>query len=100
MTNYLSPSTSGVAQTESSRKQKMHADIAIPVQRVRILRLKDVCFKTGMSRSTVYDWLHPDSPRHDAAFPKQIRLGRQSVGWLESEIDDWLHQRIANARDA
>ncbi|MEL6190044.1 MAG: AlpA family phage regulatory protein [Myxococcota bacterium] len=26
-------------------------------------------------------------------FPKRIRLGPQSVGWLEHEIDDWLAKR-------
>ncbi|MEY0665677.1 helix-turn-helix transcriptional regulator, partial [Providencia rettgeri] len=26
-------------------------------------------------------------------FPKQKRLGRQSVGWVESEINDWLLNR-------
>ncbi|PLI22181.1 hypothetical protein B6J44_27255 [Klebsiella pneumoniae] len=35
-------------------------------------------------------WLNPKSPRYDATFPKQRRLGMQSVGWLESEIDQWL----------
>jgi prophage regulatory protein len=30
-------------------------------------------------------------------FPKRVRLGPNSVGWIESEIDDWLakRQRVA-----
>lgn len=28
-------------------------------------------------------------------FPKRIKLGANRVGWLESEIDDWLNQRIS-----
>ncbi|MFS2222000.1 helix-turn-helix transcriptional regulator [Pantoea sp. B65] len=59
----------------------------------RMLRLKAVVAKTGVGRSTIYDWLNPKSPRHDGSFPKQRRLGQQSVGWLESEIDEWLLQR-------
>ena len=62
-------------------------------QEARMLRLKAVITKTGVARSTIYDWLHPNSPRYDDSFPKQRRLGQQSVGWLESEIDEWLLQR-------
>lgn len=64
----------------------------IPVS-PRILRLKDVMKKMGISRSTIYDWLNPRSPRYDETFPKQRRLGRQSVGWLESDLDLWIMQR-------
>ncbi|HDL6958785.1 TPA: AlpA family phage regulatory protein [Yersinia enterocolitica] len=57
---------------------------------VRILRLSDVMNKTGIARSTIYDWLNPKSPRYDATFPKRRRLGKQSIGWLEAELDEWL----------
>ncbi|MEG6294600.1 AlpA family phage regulatory protein [Enterobacter hormaechei] len=57
---------------------------------VRILRLADVVSKMGISRSTIYDWLNPKSSRYDASFPKQRRLGKQSIGWLEAELDEWL----------
>ena len=60
------------------------------VSRVKILRLTQLMRKIGVSRSTIYDWLNPNSPRYDVNFPKQLRMGRQSVGWLESEIDAWL----------
>ena len=41
------------------------------------------------------------SPQHIARlekagkFPKRIRLGPNRVGWLESEVLDWLEQRLA-----
>jgi len=28
-------------------------------------------------------------------FPKPVKLGPKSVGWLESEIADWQKNRIA-----
>jgi len=28
-------------------------------------------------------------------FPKQIKLSERSAGWLESEVNDWLTDRIA-----
>jgi len=31
-------------------------------------------------------------------FPRQIKLGLRSSGWVESEIDTWLEQRIAESR--
>ncbi|HEY3591075.1 MAG TPA: AlpA family phage regulatory protein [Buttiauxella sp.] len=60
---------------------------------VKILRIPALTKKLGISRSTIYDWLNPKSDRYDATFPKQRRLGQQSVGWLEAELDQWLLQR-------
>ena len=60
---------------------------------VKVLRIAAVVNKLGIARSTIYDWLNAKSPRHDPAFPKPYSLGKQSVGWLESELDDWVLQR-------
>ena len=60
---------------------------------IKILRLRGVTNKLGIALSTIYDWINPKSPRYDATFPKQRRLGKQSVGWLESELDEWLLKR-------
>ncbi|EEW1691648.1 AlpA family phage regulatory protein [Escherichia coli] len=65
----------------------------MPTQTIKILRLPEVVKKIGIKRSTIYDWLNPKSPRYDKTFPKQKRLGRQSVGWLESDLDEWLSPR-------
>lgn len=62
-------------------------------QHIKILRMSSVVNKIGVARSTIYDWINPKSPRYDATFPKQRRLGIQSVGWLESELDEWLLKR-------
>lgn len=46
----------------------------------------------------------PYSPSHrsrleyEGKFPRRVRLGIQRYGYLESEIDEWLLQKIA-ARD-
>ncbi len=40
------------------------------------------------------------SPQHIARleaageFPKRVQLGRNRVGWVESEVLDWLEERI------
>ena len=57
-----------------------------------ILRLPAVISKTGIARSTIYAKIA------EREFPQPIRLGSRSVGWLETEIDQWLSQRIAASR--
>ncbi|MGX4744621.1 helix-turn-helix transcriptional regulator [Providencia rettgeri] len=67
-------------------------------QTIKVLRIRTVMAKIGISRSTIYDWLNPKSKRYDPTFPKPRQLGKQSVGWLETDLDKWLLQcKIANA---
>ena len=58
----------------------------------RILRLPSVRERTGLSRSSIY--LRISQGR----FPRPISLGERAVGWLESEITEWLNRRIAASR--
>jgi prophage regulatory protein len=60
---------------------------------MRILRLKEVINKTGLARSTIYKYLDAGT------FPKPIPLGGRSVGWLDSEVHQWILTRI-EARDS
>ena len=57
-----------------------------------ILRLPGVKARTGLSRSTIYLRVA------QGAFPKPVCLGGRAVGWVESEIQRWLEQRIAAGR--
>jgi len=54
-----------------------------------ILRLPDVIKKTALSRSVIYDMIAK------GLFPKQVKLTKRSSGWLQSEIDQWINDRIA-----
>lgn len=54
----------------------------------KILRLRAVMEKTGLSRSAVYALIA------DGDFPRQVLLGKRSVGWIEAEVSDWLTRRI------
>jgi prophage regulatory protein len=58
----------------------------------RILRLNAVTDKIGMPSSSIYLMIA------NGIFPKPIKLGKRSVGWLESEIDEWIEQRIHESR--
>lgn len=56
----------------------------------RVLRLREVMDRVGLSRSTIYDRINKTSPRYDETFPKPVKLGRSAVGWLESSVDHWI----------
>jgi prophage regulatory protein len=59
----------------------------------RILKRNAVSEKTGLKRSALYQRMALGT------FPKQVRLGPHSVGWIESEVDSWIEDRVAE-RDA
>lgn len=58
----------------------------------RILRLPAVIEKTGKPRPSIYRMIK------EGVFPKQIKLGERSVGWLESEVDEWIKKRIQQSQ--
>jgi prophage regulatory protein len=59
-----------------------------------ILRLPDVKARTGLSRSTIYLYMN------EGTFPESVSLGVRAIGWLESEIDKWVTERIEASRKA
>ncbi|MBK6356276.1 MAG: AlpA family phage regulatory protein [Betaproteobacteria bacterium] len=59
----------------------------------RVLRIKEVCERTGLSRSGIYDRLNPESKYYAPDFPKRFKLGVHSVGWDSTEIDRWIAER-------
>ncbi|MBP1146757.1 MULTISPECIES: helix-turn-helix transcriptional regulator [Pseudomonas] len=63
---------------------------------VRILRLKQVLDRVGLSRSTIYDRLNEKSPRYDHSFPRPVSLGGAAVGWLEADVSDWIQSKLDN----
>ena len=59
-----------------------------------ILRLPTVKARTGLSRSTIYLRIA------EGSFPPPVSLGARAVGWVESEVSDWLVRRIEASRKA
>ena len=53
-----------------------------------IIRLKQVKAMTGLSRTTIYRFMSINE------FPKQIKLGPKSSGWLIDEVDEWIKRQI------
>lgn len=56
-----------------------------------ILRLQSVKQRCGLSRTAIYAAIQ----RGD--FPVQVEIGLRTVGWLESDIDEWIAARPRKA---
>ena len=54
----------------------------------RIIRLKTVLFRTGLSRSTIYRKIT------EGTFPPQIRISIHGAGWRESDINRWIDDPV------
>lgn len=61
----------------------------------RMLPLKEVTYHTGLSSTTIYDMLDKRSNRYDPTFPVQVKLSKGRVAWVESEVAQWLGEKIA-----
>ena len=55
----------------------------------RILRVKEVVSRVGLSRSSVY--AKAKNPADD--FPKSFQLSERICGWYESEVQAWIMGR-------
>jgi prophage regulatory protein len=60
--------------------------IPIPFKPTRIVRLKEVIDRTGLSRSSIYRLA-------EHGFPKSVRIGITAVGWREADINRWIAER-------
>ncbi|MCD9554033.1 AlpA family phage regulatory protein [Photobacterium carnosum] len=56
---------------------------------MRFIRLKEVMHVTGLGRSSIYNYMA------EGRFPKTVSLGGRAVAWVESEITDWMLERVS-----
>ena len=59
-----------------------------------IIRLPQVKQRTGLSRSTIYALIKAGQ------FKAPIALGARAVGWLESDVSDFIESRVKASRKA
>lgn len=50
----------------------------------RIIRLKTVLSRTGLSRSTIYRKIA------EGTFPCQVKISIHGAGWRESAVNHWI----------
>ncbi|MGX7874483.1 helix-turn-helix transcriptional regulator [Mesorhizobium sp. ORM6] len=59
----------------------------------RIIRLKTVLARTGLSRSTIYRMIA------EGTFPAQIKISINGAGWRESDVSRWIADPVAWRRE-
>lgn len=55
---------------------------------MKLIKLKAVMDCTGLARSTVYKFVA------EGRFPKPVKLGVRMVAWVESEVQQWILNKI------
>lgn len=61
---------------------------------MRVLRLNAVLEKTGLGKTKLYEKIGKKE------FPQSLPLGERAVGWLESEVDEWILGCLAKREPA
>ncbi|EDW2053708.1 AlpA family transcriptional regulator [Salmonella enterica subsp. enterica] len=57
-----------------------------------LIRLTEVQRRTGYSKAWIYRLMS------NRKFPASVKLGSRAIAFVESEVDEWIAERIA-ARD-
>lgn len=56
---------------------------------MRFIKLDEVMHCTGLGRSSIYKYMN------NGDFPRSISLGDRAVAWIESEVHDWMAEKLA-----
>lgn len=56
----------------------------------RLIRRKEVQAKTGLGTSSIYALMK------QGKFPQSLKLSERRVAWVESDVDQWVAERIAS----
>ena len=51
---------------------------------IKILRIKEVCAKVGVAKSTLYVMIQ------EGEFLEPVRIGKRNIGWRNVDVDEWL----------
>jgi prophage regulatory protein len=78
-----------LSPTPQTRVRTHREDVVRPHE--QFLRLPAVIERTGRSKTAIYT---------DPTFPKPIKISKMSSAWLESEVNEWMTERVKAARDA
>ncbi|MCD1125352.1 AlpA family transcriptional regulator [Jinshanibacter sp. LJY008] len=57
-----------------------------------LIRLSEVQRRTGYSKAWIYRLIS------QKRFPQSVKIGTRSIAFIESEINEWINQRIAESR--
>lgn len=62
-----------------------------------LLRRNQVEMKIGKGRNWIYERTSKKHKRYDPTFPLPIEIGG-GIGWIESEVEEWLKKQIEQGR--
>lgn len=71
------------------------AKIKVADRPIVILRLPEVLRRMGISRSMYYEKRLSTSKYFDVSMPRAIKLGANSVGFAEHEVEAWILIQMA-----
>ena len=54
---------------------------------MRVIRIKEVCQKVGLSRPSVL------RKSREGTFPARINVGARAIGFIEEEVEEWLQEQ-------
>ncbi|WP_321277560.1 AlpA family transcriptional regulator [Thiomicrorhabdus indica] len=61
-------------------------------EKYRLIRLNLVREKTGLGKTSIYQLMK------EGDFPQSIRISAKAVAWVESEVDQWIADRVQASR--
>ncbi len=61
---------------------------------LRFMRLTEVMQMTGLRKTMIYQL------QADGDLPQRVQISAHCVGWIESEVQAWLNQRIGGRQAA
>jgi prophage regulatory protein len=57
-----------------------------------LIRLPETSRRTGYGKSWIYKLVSR------GCFPQPVKIGPRAIAFVESEVDEWINQRIAESR--
>lgn len=57
-----------------------------------LIRMSETMRRTGYGKAWVYKLIA------QGKFPKPVKIGSRAIAFVESEVDDWINQRIEDSR--
>lgn len=60
--------------------------------KLALIRLSEVVSRTGYCKQWIYKLIKENK------FPSQVKIGSRSVAFVESEVEHWIANKIAESR--
>lgn len=65
---------------------------AVTISKENLIRLPEVQRRTGYGKAWIYKLINAGK------FPQSVKIGTRSVAFIESEVDEWVANKIAESR--